>query len=164
MYNANMDKIVGHILEKNIAVTQDKLFHVIAAFFGHQRLTQRQQWNINSSINRFCKNLSFNEETKTYTKPNFDWSTFKPRFNLTGNEVNNRKNEDIPIEEYGIAGKEILKELDQIPYDDLVTEIARLFNFGVTGRKIRESVTLGIDWAIEEGHLESFGENMLKLA
>ena len=164
MYNANMAKIVGNILENNIAVTQDKLFHVIAAFFGHQRLTQRQRRDINSSINRFCKNVSFNEETKTYTKAKFKWKTFKLRFNLTENEFNNRKNEDIPPEEYGLAGRAILKELNQIPYDDLMTEIARLFNFGVTGRKIRESVTLGIDWAIEEGHLESFGENMLKLA
>ena len=106
----------------------------------------------------------FNDDQRDDTKPNFDWSEFQLRFNLTGNEVNNRKNEDIPIEEYGIAGKEILKELDQIPYDDLVTEIARLFNFGVTGRKIRESVTSGIDWAINQGYIERFGDNMLKLA
>ena len=162
MYNANMAKIVGNILENNIAVTQDKLFRVIAAFFGHQRLTQRQRRDINASINRFCENVSFNEETKTYTKAKFKWKTFKLRFNLTGNEINNRKNEDIPPEEYGLAGRAILKELNQIPYDDLVTEIARLFNFRVTGRKIRENITVGIIWAINDGYIEKFGNNILR--
>ena len=38
---------------------------VIAMFFGHNRITERIRWGINNSIERYCDNISFDENTKT---------------------------------------------------------------------------------------------------
>ncbi|MBC9987939.1 DUF4011 domain-containing protein [Haloferax sp. AS1] len=120
--------------------------------------TTISRWNISRLGKNIRKRLigflgSLSRENSVYTQDGFVWPGERPGSIevRTNSETASRSADEIPLEELAKAGYLILKAGNRMTREDLVLEIARLYNYQRTGSNIKNRINDAVDVLIDEG-------------
>lgn len=142
---------VTHIVEGEGPIHRELLQRRLRENSDVQRLGKNVKRTIRKAVNRAERRGEI-ETSGSFLYPSGSWSV----------EVRRREGDEaeiewIPPEEIGEAAKRILEVQYATPKKDLRTQVARLFGFSRTGRKISNRIDKVLERMVAKGELESKG-------
>ncbi|MDL0135970.1 DUF4011 domain-containing protein [Halobacterium salinarum] len=145
--NRKIGRVLLDVVDDSGPEKRERVFRAVISRWQISRLGK----NIRRSIGGIVSSLS--QKNSVYLEDGFIWPGERPETIevRTNTDAASRSADEIPLEELARAGHLVLEAGTHMTREDLVLEIARLYNYQRTGSTIKDRINDAIDVLVGEG-------------
>jgi len=145
--NRKISRVLLNVVNESGPEKRERVFRAVISRWQISRLGK----NIRRSIGGIVSSLS--QKNSVHLDDGFIWPGERPDTIevRTNTDTASRSADEIPLEELARAGHLVLEAGTHMTREDLVLEIARLYNYQRTGSNIKDRINDAIDVLASEG-------------